>query len=175
MGSTKNRSRKLWQAFFAIFMALILCAQPTFALSEDLLDFYASTNIMFYDPDAQTACGSSANCSIVGSTRNEKFWSGLRRVGFSPEETAAIIGNMMNEGGTPVTQEYSYSNARKAGCTTMEGDPYTIWTSGEHHHGSCMANYSSHYKPGNSVAGIGLGFIQWTSKDRREGYLAVIF
>ena len=174
MGNTKNRSRKLWQAVFTIFMAVILCAQPTFAISEEVLDFYASNNIMFYDPDATSSCGTTANCSIVGSTRNEKFWSGLRRVGFSPEETAAIMGNMLNEGGTPVTQEYAYSNARKNGCNTMEGDPYTIWTSGEHHHGNCMANYSSNYTPGNSVAGIGLGFIQWTSKDRREGYLAVM-
>lgn len=166
------RSRRAWlYRAIAIFALIpILIAYPVLALNEDEMDMYASINIMFYDPDAGNACGSTANCSIVGETRDEKFWSGLRRVGFSPEETAALMGNMLNEGGTPVTQEYSYSDARKAGCKTMEGDPYTIWTGPEHHHGSCISVYTA----GAEVAGIGLGFIQWTTKDRREGYLAVM-
>lgn len=142
-----------------------------FALDEANLDKFSANNIMFYDPDEGNACTRTGSCKVYGDTDDERLWSALRNVGFTPEEASAIMGNTKHEGGTPTTQEYSYNDARRNNCKTQEGNPYTIWTYGNEHHASCMSNYSRYYHNGNEVAGIGLGMVQWTSKDRREGYL----
>ena len=143
------------------------------ALDAATLNDYALNQILFFDPDgANNYCTSGGDCYISGETWDERMWSALRHVGFTPEQTAGLIGNIVHEGGTPVTQEYSYIDARNAGCTTAEGKPYDIHTdfaTDRVHHGSCIGGS---YSAGSEVVGIGLGPVQWTSHNRREGYLA---
>ena len=141
------------------------------ALDATTLYDYALNQILFFDPSrANNYCTSGGDCYIAGDTWDERMWSALRHVGFTPEQTAGLIGNIVHEGGTPTTQEYAYIDARNAGCTTAEGKPYDIHTdfaTDRVHHGSCISSYSA----GSEVVGIGLGPVQWTSHGRREGYL----
>jgi hypothetical protein len=65
------------------------------------------------------------------------------------------------------------------GCRTQEGREYDIYLDktpegGKAHHGSCIELYSKTYKGGGDVGGIGLGFVQWTSHNRRLGYLKMM-
>lgn len=159
-----------------LFVTLtILIATPTslYALDFVTIKMYAKNNIVYYDPTPHRTCSSALNCNISGETRDERLWSGLRNLGFTPAQTAALMGNILHEGGSPTTQETSYVKARNNNCMTQEGTPYTIWgdatpEGGGQHHGSCIG---SPYSAGKEVVGIGLGFIQWTSRTRRIGYL----
>lgn len=163
----------------AFLMAGLPAASTYAALDQITLRRMGVDHIFFYDPSgyARNFCTlGTGECYIAGSTRDEKLWSGLRHVGFTPEQAAGIIGNIVNEGGTPVRQEQVYIDARKNGCLTKEGAPYDIYsdaTNGQHH-GECIEKYSKHYKGGKDVSGIGLGFVQWTSHNRRIGLLSVM-
>lgn len=163
----------------AVFIA-ISTPSSAFAtgLSTSKRSFFAQNNILFYDPtgSAKNYCTQGGDCYIAGTTWDEMIWSALRHVGFSPEQTAGIIGNIVNEGGTPTRQEGAYNTARDRGCTTLEGTPYDIHTDSTMglHHGPCMEKIYSGYSSGKKYWGIGLGFIQWTDHDRREGYLEKI-
>ncbi len=170
----KARLRRTLALAFYICCIFVICFNTTLvaAISDETLDLYSANNIMFYDPDEDgNACTRHGSCKVYGETDDERLWSALRNVGFTPEETAAIMGNTKHEGGTPATQEGVYVSARNSNCYTQEGNPYTIWTDGSEHHGACIVNHSRDYTPGGSVAGIGLGMVQWTTKNRREGYL----
>ena len=178
---SKKTSKLIYITFYIITInaiCLIPPLQSVLALTEAQRNQFAANNILFYDPEGSAAnsycISSNADCGIMGTTRDEKLWSGLRHVGFDPEQTAALMGNILNEGGTPTTQEYAYIYARNDGCKTQEGNDYTIWTYNNEHHASCMSRYYKNYTAGSEVAGIGLGFVQWTSKDRREGYLGIM-
>ena len=142
------------------------------AMNQATLEDYALNQIYFVENGAKNHCTSAGgDCYIAGNTWDERMWSALRHVGFTPEQTAGLIGNIVHEGGTPTTQEYVYIDARDKGCTTAEGKPYDIHTdivSEGVHHGSCIGGY---YGAGSEVVGIGLGPVQWTSHGRREGYL----
>lgn len=162
------------------FLTAVLPVASTYAaMSQTDLDEFANIGVYFYERggSARNFCNiSGGDCYITGDTRDEKLWSGLRHSGFTPEQTAAIMGNIYHEGGSPVRQEQSYIDARKAGCKTREDEDYDIYkdeTDGQHH-GNCMQRYQSAYSPGEGVAGIGLGFIQWTSHSRRMGYLQLV-
>ena len=169
----KKRLKHFLTLSFYISSILVICFNTSIAaaLDDDLLDKYSANNIMFYDPDAGNACTRRGSCKVYGDSDDERLWSALRNVGFSPEEAAAIMGNTKHEGGTPTTQEYVYNWARDNNCNTAEGNPYTIWTYNSEHHAACMGNHYSTYGAGREVAGIGLGMVQWTSKGRSEGYL----
>ncbi len=149
-------------------------------LSASKRSFFAQNNILFYDPagSAKNYCTQGGDCYIAGTTWDEQIWSALRHVGFTPEQTAGIIGNIVNEGGTPTTQEGAYNTARDRGCTTLEGIPYDIHTSSTDtntlHHGPCMEKIYSGYSSGKKYWGIGLGFMQWTTYEEHEGYLGKI-
>lgn len=140
-------------------------------------DEFAENNIIFYNPEAKNknnGCGGGGDCDIRGDTLEEKLWSGLTGLEFTPEQTAAIIGNILNEGGTPVRQEGCYISARNRGVMTQEGNPYTVHTYSNEHHSSGMQSICSFYSAGEKITGIGLGFVQWSAQDRREGYLSLM-
>lgn len=165
--------KKLMRGGLLLSMSgVFLLSNAVQALDAATLIDYALNQIYFFNPDgAQNYCTSGGDCYIAGDTWDERMWSALRHVGFTPEQTAGLIGNIVHEGGTPTTQEFSYTAARNAGCTTAEGKPYDIHTdfvSDRVHHGSCISSYSA----GSEVVGIGLGPVQWSSHGRREGYLA---
>ena len=159
-------------------MAVILTFMPAYSASATIdqatLDFYAQNNILFYDPTAtaQNFCSSGGDCFISGNenNRDEIYWSGLRNAGFTPEQTAGIMGNLFSEASSPTRQEQVYINARNNHCKTQQGREYSIWEDkvdpGVTHSG-CIERYSA----GDGVAGIGLGIVQWTSHDRRRGFL----
>ena len=103
-------------------------------LSDDMLDFFAENNIMFYDPSETegSACASAASAnggsfsasangaiftaqevmiSTAGSTVEEKIWNGLRSLGVSEAVTAGIMGNMYYESAlNPARHETSKKN-----------------------------------------------------------------
>ncbi len=181
----RMKRQKLSQrlGYFAVFMVLalqavfapLLTSSPAFA-GRDLSDKFIASDIWFYDPGenfARSLCGGGGDCKIVGETREERLWSALRYAGFTPEQAAGLIGNILHEGGSPTRQEQAYINARNTNCLTKEGQAYTIHLDGTNgaHHDSCMTAIYSRYATGSEVAGIGLGIVQWTSHGRREGYL----
>lgn len=180
-----NNFYKSFSCFFLSLLAIIsggiLLPVPTYAkvdIPKGRDDEFGENNIVFYNPEDKNEkkkrkC-SSGKCNIKGETKDEKLWSGLRNKGFTPEQTAGLMGNFAHEGGSPTRQEDAYSKARDKGCKTQEGNAYTIWTYDNEHHSSCMQGVYSHYSAGKTVVGIGLGFVQWTSKGRREGYLGKI-
>ncbi len=168
-----------YYVFSIIFIASSIIVAPTYAevkLPTGREDEFAENNIVFYNPDGRTTkrCTSrigSGDCNFIGDTYAKRMWSGLRNLGFTPEQVSGLMGNFYHEGGTPVRQEDSYNDARDNNCKTKEGKTYTIWLDNVSDppatHDSCI----SVYKAGNSVAGIGLGFAQWTSHDKRMGYI----
>ena len=162
-----------WIVVGLMVFLLLTANSPAMALDSTTLYDYSLNQIYFFDPNgAENYCTVGGDCYIAGNTWDERMWSALRHVGFTPEQTAGIIGNIVHEGGTPTTQEYSYIDARNAGCKTAEGKPYDIHTdfaSDRVHHGSCIGGP---YSAGSEVVGIGLGPVQWSSHSRREGYLA---
>ena len=164
---------KQWIAIWLSVFLVVTGSVPVAALDEETLYDYGLNQIYFWDPSGmENYCTVGGDCYIAGDTWGERVWSALRHVGFTPEQTAGLIGNIVHEGGTPTTQEYSYIEARNAGCKTAEGKPYTIHTdfaSERVHHGACIGGP---YSAGSEVAGIGIGPVQWTSHNRREGYLA---
>ena len=163
--------RLVCNGIMLLMVGVFLLSDTAGALSAATLREYALNQIFFYDPTgARNYCTSGGDCYIAGDTWDERMWSALRHVGFTPEQTAGLLGNIVHEGGTPTTQEYAYTTARNTGCTTAEGKPYDIHTdfvSDRVHLGSCIGGYSA----GSEVVGIGLGPIQWSSHGRREGYL----
>ena len=162
-----------WVVVLLAGVLVLSSSMPVMALDAATLEDYSLNQIYFYNPDeAENYCTSGGDCYIAGDTWDERMWSALRHVGFTPAQTAGLIGNIVHEGGTPTTQEYVYNSARNAGCTTAEGKPYDIHTdfvSDRVHHGSCIGGS---YSAGSEVVGIGLGPVQWSSHGRREGYLA---
>lgn len=181
----KNSLKNFFKSFLCYLSAVIILvsaglSKPVFAkvnLPNGRDDEFSENNIVFYNPDGKKGkkkCRSvvGANCNIIGDTKDEKLWSGIRGYGFTPEQTAALLGNFAHEGGTPTTQESAYVIARNKNCKTKEGKAYTIHTTTNEHHAACMQAIYSHYSDGKPVVGIGLGFVQWSSAGRREGYLA---
>ena len=177
-----------YYVFSIIFIASSIIVAPTYAevkLPTGREDEFAENNIVFYNPDGnsmKSRCHrtGTGNCNFIGDTYKERMWSGLRNYGFSPEQAAGLMGNFLHEGGTPVRQEQAYITARNQNCKTQEGREYTIWLdniNGDAHHADCMWKIMGSgdvYKPGTGVAGIGLGFAQWTSHNLRLGYLSRI-
>ena len=171
-----NMSLKVRQIICSLVACFLVWSPLTMTLSASAMDIktiedYSLNKIYFILPEGENSCTVSGDCYIAGDTWDERMWSALRHVGFTPEQTAGLIGNIVHEGGTPTTQEYVYIDARDKGCTTAEGKPYDIHTdfaSDGVHHGSCIGGS---YGAGSEVVGIGLGPVQWTSHGRREGYL----
>lgn len=164
--------------FSSLLILSSILTRPVFAdvkLPTGREDEFGENNIVFYDPSntgKKRNCNSVVGtCSISGNTKDEKLWSGIRGYGFTPEQTAALMGNFAHEGGTPTTQEGSYNSARNIGCRTQQGNPYTIYTYDNETHSECMEKIYSNYYAGKKITGIGLGFAQWSAKGRREGYL----
>ena len=60
-------------------------------------DEFSENNIIFYNPEARNNCP-TGNITVTGSTASEKVWSALTSVGFTEEQAAGIMGNMMHEG-----------------------------------------------------------------------------
>ena len=106
-------------------------------------DEFAENNIIFYNPEAKNNCP-TGNITVTGSTASEKVWSALTSVGFTEEQAAGIMGNMMHEGNNfnPVQHEVALMNKH--------------WNNGAFDLGA------------NADVSYGLGLIQW-SWGRRVG------
>lgn len=183
-----SRSKNIISCFIILLLSSLLIIPSVLAISDDQLDMFAENNILFYDPEESFGPGqfdpcqsggsisagvSGGGCNILGNSFEERLWSALRGSGFSPEQSAGLIGNILHEGGSPVLQEFVYNDARSSGCLTQQGRPYHLhedFTTHGVRHGGCIGVYG----PGSEVAGVGVGFIQWTAHNRREGYLKVI-
>jgi hypothetical protein len=106
-------------------------------------DEFSENNIIFYNPEARNNCP-TGNITVTGSTASEKVWSALTSVGFTEEQAAGIMGNMMHEGNNfnPVQHEVALMNKH--------------WNNGAFDLGA------------NADVSYGLGLIQW-SWGRRVG------
>lgn len=106
-------------------------------------DEFSENNIIFYNPEARAGCP-TGNITVTGSTASEKVWSALTSVGFTEEQAAGIMGNMMHEGNNfnPVQHEVALMNKH--------------WNNGAFDLGA------------NADVSYGLGLIQW-SWGRRVG------
>lgn len=163
-------------AFLMIFAPVnsVMAAQSS-TIDETTLYEYAQNGVYFYNPkgSARSYCSFGGDCYIPETDSYEKrFWAGLRHAGFTPEQTAGLMGNFYSEGSTPVRQEQAYINARNNGCMAKKGHeniPYTIYVDDTEipglRHGSCISGYSG------GVSGIGIGFAQWTYHSRRMGWI----
>lgn len=165
----------------SVLLAMILALTPSGLVyaalpDEGTLDIYNANGIYYYNgSNVENYCGSaSVDCNIIGETADERLWSGLRHVGFTPEQTAGVMGNIHKEGGHPARQEDAYNIARDKGCTLSNGEPYTIWNySGEHTW--CMGSIeNSGYDSGDPYAGIGVGIVGWTVETRKGPYLELM-
>ena len=107
-------------------------------------DEFSENNIIFYNPEARAGCPTNGDISVVGTNASEKIWSALTSVGFTEEQAAGIMGNMMHEGNNfnPVQHEVALMNR--------------YWNNGSFDLG------------GDGSVSYGLGLIQW-SWDRRVG------
>jgi len=180
VGNFLKKTLKSFSVFVLILAILIdagivLPASAKVVLPTGRDEEFSQNDILFYNPttskNKNTCSTGGGNCNFTGDTKDEKLWSGLRSYGFTPEQTAALLGNFSREGGSPTRQEDSYNNARDKGCKTQEGNAYTVWTGPNEHHSSCIGGP---YSAGTAVQGIGLSFAQWTYKTRREHYLNVM-
>ena len=166
----------VFSILFIISSGYIAPAYAEVKLPTGREDEFAENNIVFYNPDGRSTkrCRSrvgSGECNFIGDTYTKRMWSGLRNLGFTPEQTAGLMGNFNHEGGTPVRQEDSYITARDNNCKTEEGKTYTIWLDNVSDYPATHDSCIPVYKKGEKVSGIGLGFAQWTSHDKRMGYL----
>ena len=99
--------KHLFRLLCAIFAALTLLPSVTSALSPEERSLYRNSGIIFYDPNACLSLF-GGNLNISGNTAEEKIWSGLISVGFTPEQAAGVMGNMAHESGfNPVRHEGS--------------------------------------------------------------------
>lgn len=143
------------QRIFVCMMAFLipsLSVISTYALSEETLDRYAASNILFYDPDGGTSTCSGGSyvdgpIPLMGTTPEEKIWSGLTTF-LTPEQAAGVMGNMQSESGFNPAQ----------------------------HEIGMMKKY---WKPGfalneNTNISYGLGLVQW-SFGRRAGMYNFVY
>lgn len=96
---------KLAKIMLASFMASILVLQPCFAVlpDEDIIDYFGSQGIYYYNPDGSAdACGSSTR--LPGDNVKEKIWNYFIDKGFSDAQVAGIVGNGMAESGLTPTR-----------------------------------------------------------------------
>lgn len=102
----RSKIKGFLKPLFCIFLAFVMVS-PTYAISEDLLDFYNLNGIYYYDPTGSNSRCASGEVSLSGSTAAEKIWSGLTSF-MTPEQAAGVMGNMVGESGlNPVRHEGS--------------------------------------------------------------------
>lgn len=106
----KSKIKHFLKPFFCVLLALIMVS-PTYAISEDLLDFYNLNGIYYYDPTGSNSRCYNGTISLMGTKAIEKIWSGLTTF-MTPEQAAGVMGNMWSESNyfNPVQHEVSQMN-----------------------------------------------------------------
>lgn len=116
-------------------------ADPTICLD----DFFASNNILYYDPNAEECTaqpGITTDGPLLGNSSAEKIFVYLVGKGLSGEQAAGILGNFQRESGFDPA--------------IIQGDPPTI--------------AGPNYIP---IGGVGFGIAQWTDAGRQDGLKAL--
>ncbi len=106
MSTVKNIKEPLYVLIFSVIALVAVFATQSIlntpaanakrALSDSEARIFAQNNIIGWDPGECSE--SSSSTGICGDTPKEKYWSYLRQT-FDEVHTAAIIGNIDNEGG----------------------------------------------------------------------------
>lgn len=95
-----KRFLKFTKVLLCSLTIVALCVSQTFALTAEQADYYNLNNIRWYDADSNMqVCFNPASLNVAGSTAAEKVWSGLISVGLTPEQAAAVMGNISYESG----------------------------------------------------------------------------
>lgn len=92
-----------------IILYTVLCvtlashASGVFAFDEG---FYGTNDVIYFDPDAVACAPPGSSTTLIGDSNEEKAWNFFIAKGLTPEQTAGIIGNLMQESGMiPDNQE----------------------------------------------------------------------
>lgn len=81
------------------FIIAILICQPTFAVipNEDILDYFDTNGIYYYNPDGSNDLCNSSSTTLTGDSTEEKIWNFFIQNGFTDAQAAGILGNAMAE------------------------------------------------------------------------------
>lgn len=97
-----TNTTRVFRGFTALILAVIICAADVATTARALVDFdetfFSGNNITFYDP----RCATQDNGKLVqlaGRDNTEKILNFFMRKGLSLEQSAGIVGNMMQESG----------------------------------------------------------------------------
>lgn len=90
------KPRRLVTYFLALVLTLGFAGENARVLAIPDPDFYSGNNILYYDPDFQTACAVGGG-ALVGSSTKEKIWNFLIANDLTPEQAAGLMGNMQKE------------------------------------------------------------------------------
>jgi N-acetylmuramoyl-L-alanine amidase len=123
----------------SIFIISIVTIINAFALPPHLLDFYAENNIMFYDGSEEDPCiPGTGNVAVSGDTIEEMLWSGLTSFGFTPAQTAGIMGNIAGESNAnPVMHEWAHARREY-----WNDGAFDLFTREDVHYGIGLAQWS---------------------------------
>ncbi len=96
----------LSRSIIILIASFVLVNEPAFAAipSDDILDFYDSNNIYYYNPSGSNDYCDSTYTKLVGDTIEEKMWNFYVENGFTDAQTAGILGNAMAESGLEPTR-----------------------------------------------------------------------
>lgn len=94
-------------------------------------DEFSENDIVFYNPDGTKKCDNNSISSyngkvnMSGSNAFEKAWSAFRSIGYTKEQTAGILGNLVHESASmnPVTHEGSQKSKwwKNSGAEQVDG------------------------------------------------------
>ncbi len=132
MSTVKNIKEPLYVLTFSVIALVAVFATQSIlntpaanakrALSDSEARIFAQNNIIGWDPGECSE--SSSSTGICGDTPKEKYWSYLRQT-FDEVHTAAIIGNIDNEGGYGPTRWEIGKVVNKDGGYFLS--PYDDW------------------------------------------------
>lgn len=134
-------------------------------------DEFSENDIVFYNPDGKKNCSPNApssytgNITISGTTYFEKVWSGFRSAGFTKEQTAGILSNILHEDDIgPALHEGRFYpkvwNCQSSSCQDVKGK---TWSNIELSDGHFDLSK-------NGTTAYGLGLIQFSYGWRAHFY-----
>lgn len=114
-----------------VSVVLGILSQPVSAADFDE-QFYSGNDILFYDPRSGDVCDSSSSIQLEGSDNQQKAFNFFVSNGYSEQQSAGIVGNMIAESnvspmrlqGTPPNKETSSSTAKDS----LSGWGLVQWT-----------------------------------------------
>lgn len=119
-----NTTKKYIQTLRLIIISIVFAILPAIQVGAMQFDemFYSNNDILFYDPRDAGICGNEDIVQLHGSDNQEKAFNFFVSKGYSPQQSAGVVGNMIAESAvlpmrlqsTPENQETSSSTAKNS-------------------------------------------------------------